>query len=297
MSGKLYEEPGPIGRRRNAVIAVVSTIVVLGVVGFCGIQLASQGAFAAERWAVLGRVDLLTLILEGLVATLHAGLLCAVLSLLAGGILVFGRMSERRWLRGAVAGLIEVFRGVPPLLFIFFIFLGLPIAGVSVSTFWTLVIGLTCYNAPAVAEIYRAGIQALPQGQTLAGYSVGLRRGQCFRLIVLPQAILPTMPALISQVVMILKETALGFIIGYEEMLRRAQSSVEYLGGQYALPVYVLVASIYITVCLAVSGLAILAARKWRNDTGPWWSTRAVAPQEIVGDAKNDLVAAVGRRE
>lgn len=266
MSIKLYEEPGPIGRRRNAFIAVASAGVILAILGVAVAQLNNQGAFNPEVWSVLGRVDLLTLVFEGLLDTLKAGLLCTVLSLLFGALLVFGRLSEHVWLSRSVAWLIEVFRGVPPLIFVFFIFLGLPAVGVSVSTFWTLVIGLTCYNAPAVAEIYRSGIQALPSGQEQAGYAIGLRRGQNFRLVILPQIIWPTLPAIISQMVMIMKETALGFIIGYEEMLRRAQASVEFLGGQYAIAVYTLVAAIYICLCLALSGLAVLLARRWRND-------------------------------
>ncbi|KWX67790.1 amino acid ABC transporter permease [Mycobacterium sp. NAZ190054] len=288
MSIKLYEPPGAIGRRRNTVIAIASTALIFAVIGYCGFQLARQGAFSPEIWSVLGRADLITLVLEGLVATLEAGLLCAVLSLLCGAILAFGRLSENKSLSSAVATLIEVFRGVPPLLFVFFIFLGLPAVGISLSTFWTLVIGLTCYNAPAVAEIYRAGIQALPQGQAQAGYSIGLRKGQCFRLVILPQVIWPTLPAIISQIVMIMKETALGFIIGYEEMLRRAQASVEYLGGQYAIAVYVLVAGIYICICLALSGLAILLARRWRNDAPPRRGRRNVmSPQPLAMTGAN----------
>ena len=286
MSVKLYEDPGPVGRRRNAIVGIVSTVAIFAIIGFCVLQLARQGAFNAEIWSVLGRADLITLVLEGLLATLKAGLLCAVLSLLCGVILVFGRLSEKPWLSRGVAALIEVFRGVPPLLFVFFIFLGLPAVGISLSTFWTLVIGLTCYNAPAVAEIYRAGIQALPEGQSQAGYSIGLRRGQVFTLVILPQVIWPTLPAIISQIVMIMKETALGFIIGYEEMLRRAQASVEYLGGQYAIAIYVLVAGIYICICLMLSGLATLLARRWRNDERPRPTKNTARRQPLAYSAK-----------
>lgn len=264
MTHNIYEELGPAGRRWSRILTVLSTLAIASVLVYGGGRLRDQGIFESEHWSILGNTDLLTLMLKGLKSTLAAGLLSAVLSLIVGAILVFVRLSEIRWARAVAVTIIEICRGLPPLLFIFFIFLGFPAIGIPTSTFWTLVVGLTCYNAPAVAEIYRAGIEALPKGQSEAGSSIGLTRLQNFRHIILPQAIPPTVPAIIGQLVMLLKETALGFIIGYEELLRRAQGSVEFLGGDYAIPIYTLVAVIYVAMCLSLSGVAMLLARKWR---------------------------------
>jgi len=147
-------------------------------------------------------------------------------------------LSRRRWLSLPAGAWVELFRGLPLLLLILFIFLGLPAAGVTVSTFWALVAGLTLYNSAVIGEIFRAGILSLPRGQTEAAYAIGLRRGQTLRLILIPQAVRRMLPALISQLVTLLKDTSLGFVIAYAELLRTGRNAVEFLGGPYSIPVY-----------------------------------------------------------
>ena len=154
-----------------------------------------------------------------------------VLAMAVGGLLAVARLSRRRWLSLPAGAWVELFRGLPLLLLILFIFLGLPAAGVTVSTFWALVAGLTLYNSAVLGEIFRAGILSLPKGQTEAAYSIGLRRGQTLRLILIPQAVRRMLPALISQLVTLLKDTSLGFVIAYAELLRTGRNAVEFLGG------------------------------------------------------------------
>jgi len=151
---------------------------------------------------------------------------------------------------------VEIFRGLPLLLLIFFIFLGAPQLGVVVPTFWALTLGISLYNSAVMSEIFRAGIAALPRGQAEAAAAIGMRKTQILRIILLPQAIRIMLPALISQVVTIVKETSLGFVIGYTELLRSGRVAVEYLGGQYAIPVYVLIAAIYLLMNIGLSKLA-----------------------------------------
>jgi glutamate transport system permease protein len=112
------------------------------------------------------------------------------------------------------------------------------------------------YNSAVVAEIFRAGIQSLPKGQSEAALAIGLREGETFRIILLPQAVRRMMPALVSQMVVLIKETSLGFVIGYTEFLRDARTAVEYLGGEYSLPVYTLVAVVYISINCTLSFIA-----------------------------------------
>jgi glutamate transport system permease protein len=163
---------------------------------------------------------------------------------------------------------VELFRGLPLLLLILFIFLGLPAAGVTVSTFWALVAGLTLYNSAVLGEIFRAGILSLPTGQTEAAYSIGLRRGQTLRLILIPQAIRRMLPALISQLVTLLKDTSLGFVIAYAELLRTGRNAVEFLGGPYSIPVYTAIAVIYIAVNASLSFLARWLDRRTQRRYG-----------------------------
>jgi len=175
-------------------------------------------------------------------------------------------MSNHAWIRLPLRAWIEVFRSVPLLLLIFFIYLGAPAMGINVPTFWSLVIGLALYNSAVVADIIRAGVLSLPKGQREAGYAVGLSHIQTLVVILIPQAVRQMLPALISQMVTVLKETALGFIIGYTELLRNGRIAVEYLGGDYAIPVYTGVAVIYVSICLLLSLLATQVSRSTAAD-------------------------------
>jgi len=260
----LYDAAGPRGRRRILIGSIAGGLLVVVAVGAAVARLASKGALEAERWRVLTQSDLQRLLGRGLVATLRA----ALLAMAVGGLLAVARLSRRRWLSLPAGAWVELFRGLPLLLLILFIFLGLPAAGVTVSTFWALVAGLTLYNSAVIGEIFRAGILSLPKGQTEAAYSIGLRRGQTLRLILIPQAVRRMLPALISQLVTLLKDTSLGFVIAYAELLRNGRNAVEFLGGPYSIPIYTAIAVIYIAVNASLSFLARWLDRRTRRRYG-----------------------------
>jgi glutamate transport system permease protein len=264
----LYDVAGPRGRRRIFVGSVVGLLVIAAILGAAVARLAAKGAFEADLWRVLTRNDVQRLLARGLVATLRAALLAMVLSMLVGALLAVGRLSRRSWLAGLAGGWVELFRGLPLLLLILFVFLGLPALGVTVSTFWALVVGLTLYNSAVLGEIFRAGILSLPRGQTEAAYAIGLREGQTLRIILLPQAIRRMLPALVSQLVTLLKDTSLGFVIGYAELLRNGRTGVEFLGGRYSIPIYTAIAVIYIVVNGSLSLLASWLDRRTRRQLG-----------------------------
>jgi glutamate transport system permease protein len=264
----LYDVAGPRSRRRIFVGSVVGLLVIAAILGAAVARLAAKGAFEADLWRVLTRNDVQRLLARGLVATLRAALLAMVLSMLVGALLAVGRLSRRSWLAGLAGGWVELFRGLPLLLLILFVFLGLPALGVTVSTFWALVVGLTLYNSAVLGEIFRAGILSLPRGQTEAAYAIGLREGQTLRIILLPQAIRRMLPALVSQLVTLLKDTSLGFVIGYAELLRNGRTGVEFLGGRYSIPIYTAIAVIYIVVNGSLSLLAGWLDRRTRRQLG-----------------------------
>jgi glutamate transport system permease protein len=264
----LYDVAGPRGRRRILIGSVAGLVLVALVVGVAVARLAAKDVFEAERWRVLARGDLLELLGRGLVATLRAALVAMVLAMAVGGLLAVGRLSRRRWLAAPAGAWVELFRGLPLLLVILFLFLGLPAAGVTISTFWALVGGLTLYNSAVIGEIFRAGVLSLPKGQTEAAYAIGLRRGQTLRLILLPQAVRLMLPALISQLVTLLKDTSLGFVIAYAELLRTGRNAVEFLGGPYSIPVYTAIAALYIAVNASLSFLARWLDRRTRRRYG-----------------------------
>ena len=264
----LYDATGPRGRRRILIGSVAGVVLVALVLGLAVARLAAKGVLEGERWQVLTRGDLLELLGRGLVATLRAAALAMVLAMAVGGLLAVARLSRRRWLAVPAGAWVELFRGLPLLLVILFLFLGLPAAGVTISTFWALVGGLTLYNSAVIGEIFRAGVLSLPKGQTEAAYAVGLGRGQTLRLILLPQAVRLMLPALISQGVTLLKDTSLGFVIAYAELLRTGRNAVEFLGGPYSIPVYTAIAVVYIAVNASLSFLARWLDRRTRRRYG-----------------------------
>ena len=266
MSSVLYDTIGPRGRRKIQVWSAVGAVVLAAVIFAAYRRLEDHGQVSAKLWSVLLRSDLQQLLFDGLLATLQVALLAMAVSLVTGAVMAAGRMSNHSWIRLPLRAWIEVFRSVPLLLLIFFIYLGAPAMGINVPTFWSLVIGLALYNSAVVADIIRAGVLSLPKGQREAGYAVGLSHIQTLVVILIPQAVRQMLPALISQMVTVLKETALGFIIGYTELLRNGRIAVEYLGGDYAIPVYTGVAVIYVSICLLLSLLATQVSRRTAAD-------------------------------
>jgi len=289
MTAVLYDVPGPRARRRSQVQSVVGAAVLLLLVVLVLLRLSSKGQLDGDRWSVLGQADVRQVLFEGLVGTLKAALAAVVLSVVVGVLLAVGRLAERAWLRLAVRVWVELFRGLPLLLVILFLFLGGPSVGVEISLFWSLVIGLTLYNSAVIAEIVRAGVLSLPRGQREGALAVGLRSGQVMRYVLLPQAFRVMLPALISQVVVLLKDTSLGFVIGYLELLRSGRNVVEFLGGSYSLPIYVAVAAVYIAVNLALSTLAKRLDRRQRGGGGG--APAAPRPGQPAGEALADEAA------
>jgi glutamate transport system permease protein len=264
----LYDTVGPRGRRRILLGSVGGVLLVAVVLGVAVARLAAKGSFDPELWRVLTDGAVQRLIGRGLAATLRAAVVAMVLSMAVGAALAIGRLSRRAWVAGAAGVWVELFRGLPLLLLILFLFLGLPAVGITISVFWALVAGLTLYNSAVIGEIFRAGILSLPKGQTEAAYAIGLRRGQTLRLILVPQAVRRMLPALISQLVTLLKDTSLGFVIGYAELLRNGRTAVEFLGGRYSIPIYTAIAVVYIAVNASLSFLARWLDRRTQRRFG-----------------------------
>ena len=144
-----------------------------------------------------------------------------------------------------------------------------------------MVIGLVLYNGSVLAEVVRAGILAVPKGQTEAALAIGLRKTQIMSIVLLPQALTSMLPAVVSQLVVIVKDTALGgILVGYVELRRAANTSASNYGN--LLPTYVVVAVIYILINLR-AGLPVdlpgaQAAHPPRRRAGRRASTRPRRP-------------------
>ncbi|MDG4818071.1 amino acid ABC transporter permease [Micromonospora sp. WMMD956] len=246
----LYDLPGPKARRRNAILGVVSIAGIVALLAFVGWKFYETGQFEARKWEQFEYAAVQRELLAGLWATLKAAGIAAVLALLFGAVFASARLSDKWVLRAPASFVVELFRAVPLLILIFFGYYVPLQYGWSIDKLWALVIGLMLYNGSVLAEIFRAGINAVPYGQTEGAYAIGLRKNQVLRLILLPQAFRSMLPAIVSQLVVLLKDTALGFIITYPELLFVGKQ----IGGRLAfglpyVPTYLIVAVIYIAIC------------------------------------------------
>jgi glutamate transport system permease protein len=153
---------------------------------------------------------------------------------------------------------VEFFRAVPLVLLILFVS-GLvqtrfPDWEIETKGLVALVIGLTLYNGSVLCEVFRAGINAVPRGQSEAAYAIGMRKHQVMNIVLVPQGVRFMLPAIISQCVVALKDTSLGFIILYPEFLRALRTVADYAGS--FLVTYLLGALVYIAINSILSGVA-----------------------------------------
>ncbi|WP_433130714.1 amino acid ABC transporter permease [Micromonospora sp. CA-240977] len=284
----LYDLPGPRAKRRNAILGVVSTAGIIALLAYIGYKFADTGQFEARKWEQFQYASVQRELLGGLWATLKAAGIAAVLALLFGAFFASARLSDKWILRTPATFVVELFRAIPLLILIFFGYYVPLQYGWSIDKLWALVIGLMLYNGSVLAEIFRAGINAVPYGQTEGAYAIGLRKNQVLRLILLPQAVRSMLPAIVSQLVVLLKDTALGFIITYPELLFVGKQ----IGGRLPfglpyVPTYLIVAAIYITICGALSVLAWwLQKRMGRTPR----SAAKVLPSQDVGDAAGRMI-------
>ncbi|MEO9328684.1 amino acid ABC transporter permease [Gordonia aurantiaca] len=263
----LYDAPGPRARARNRVTAVVFIGLLVAALVYVIAVLASNEQFTAEKWSPFVTWSTWTgYILPGLWRTLAAAAVSIVLSLVLGALLGIGRLSEHLWLRAVSGFFVEVFRAIPVLILMVFTWFLFAVYGIfpsSMLAFAAVVTGLTLYNGSVMAEILRSGINSLPKGQTEASLSLGLRKSQMMRIVLLPQAITAMMPALISQMVVALKDSALGYIIGYAEVVRSGLLSASRYGNY--IPALIVVAAIMICINFGLSKLATYVERRLRQ--------------------------------
>lgn len=263
MSNVLFDVPGPRARARNRVIGLVSTVLVLAAAGYVLFRFYKTGQFDASKWEWLLYEQIQLDLLGALWNTVSAFLVGALLSLLFGAVFALGRISDHAWLRVPAGAVVEFFRALPLVILIFFLYYAAPSLGLNFGQFWSVVLGLTLYNGSVLAEVFRAGIASLARGQSEAAYAIGLRKSQVMIHVVLPQALRAMLPAIVSQLVVLLKDTALGFLITYQELLYYAR----YLGGLPTLdrpiiPVSMVVAAMYIAMCLLLAWLAAYLSRR-----------------------------------
>ncbi|MCZ7439056.1 amino acid ABC transporter permease [Micromonospora sp. WMMC241] len=262
----LYDHPGPRARVRNAVLSVVFGVGLAVLLWWVYAKFDQAGQWEGNLWEPFTETPTWTqFIWPGLRQTLLAAATGMVLSLTFGILFAVGRLSDHWWIRVPAGAVVEFFRAVPLLIMIFFIFYGVPflIQG-PVSAFWSVVVGLTLYNGSVLAEAFRAGIRSIPGGQAEAAYAVGMRKSQVMQLILVPQAARAMLPVIVSQLVVLLKDTALGYIVAFPELLQRGVNDLSANRGN-VVAAAIVVAAIYIVLNSMLTTLANWLDRRTRQ--------------------------------
>lgn len=269
----LYDIPGPRARRRAVIGSAIATVLLIALLWVVFNRLNDQNQFSMEKWGPLidPSNESFNLVWKrigiGLRATLVAATLAIAFSLFFGTILGVARMMTGRVGRVPLVGLIELLRGLPVIVMIYIVYRVFPDWGLDVGPLpgpdglWIVVIALTLYNSVIIAEILRAGVASLPRGQREAGLANGFTNLQTMQIVLLPQAFRTMLPALISQLVVVLKDTSLAAVIAvYVELLRTGLEIKEVLSNP--LQVLFVVAAIFIAINFALSQLAVYVERR-----------------------------------
>lgn len=280
----LFDEPGPKTRARHLVYSVVFAVLAAASLVWVYLKLKDAGEFDQRILDGLMQANIWSAIIDGLLNTLKAAGIAIVLSVVLGFLLATGRLSDHAWLSVPCRLVVEFFRAVPLLLLIVFIFGLTGGRGMETETrgLIALVGGLMLYNGAVLAEVFRAGINAVPRGQSEAAYALGLRKTQVMTIILTPQAVRFMLPAIISQCVVVLKDTSLGFLAAYSELLREAKGIALFLHNN--LMPYLLIALLYIVMNSIVSAVATLLERRLaRRGSGTAKAVEATESAVAVG--------------
>ncbi|WP_328719042.1 amino acid ABC transporter permease [Streptomyces sp. NBC_00247] len=274
----LYDAPGPKATVRNRVYAVIGAAAIVALIVFAVLRLSDTGNLDSGMWDIFNYAGIRQNIADAVLATLKVFGLAAVGSVVLGVVLAVGRLSDHKPVRWLATTFIELFRSIPLLITIYAIWVGF----LTDYSMWALALGLSVYNGCVQAEVLRAGINSVPRGQSEAAYALGMSKTQVMLGVLMPQAVRAMLPTIISQLVVTLKDTSLGYIILYPELLQTARliASNTLVNGTYPyVSTIVVIGTIYVTMCLLLSALATWIEKRGRRaKTGI-----AVAPAAPAG--------------
>lgn len=264
----LYDVPGPRARRLSRILSIVALVAIVG--GLIAIffflsaprvnagGVAQPGIFDPSRWDIVLDRALWRAVWRGLSATLAMAGVAAVLALVVGVLLSLARTANFAGIRIPATVVVEFLRGMPVLLMMLFVLLVF-----STGAYWAGVAALALYNGAVIGEALRAGIAALPRGQRESGLAVGLTPLQVRFSIEYPQAFRQMLPIIIAQLVVLLKDTSLAYIIGYQELLNVVlKQGPTTFGSRYLFTLFFVVWAVYLLVNMTLSWLARFVARR-----------------------------------
>jgi glutamate transport system permease protein len=256
--GDLTHKAQVITRAASATVAATLLVAGAAIV----YRFHDAGQFARPLWEFFGWKTTWTFLGDGLLGTLASAAAAAVIALVLGLVLLLGRLSRLRLARWPAIAVIEFLRGVPTLLLIYVCFLVLPSVGIRLSSYWMLTLPVGLSTAAVVAEVYRAGVLAVPRGQTDAARALGFTQSQVFAHVVFPQALRFIVPALVAQLVIVVKDTTFGYVVTYGELMQNAKVLIS--NYHSLVPVYLVVAVMYCVVNYAISSASRRLGRRAR---------------------------------
>jgi glutamate transport system permease protein len=269
-AGVLFDAPGPVTRARHRTYTVVAIVALLAVLAFLVYKLNEAGQFAYEEWEpLLTPRYIRALLVDGLLVTLQIAFLAVLFAVVFGVIFGAGKLSDHAVIRWPSWLVVEFFRAVPVILLMVFCFYAIfgGFENLDSRTYWAAVLALTLYNGSVLAEVFRAGVNAVPKGQAEAAYAIGMRKGQVMNIVLLPQAVKIMLPAIISQCVVALKDTSLIYIIAGAGLTKVGKSIFTGFGNHFQ--VIFVVAALYVVVNLLLTALATWVQKRFVGEKKP----------------------------
>lgn len=256
----LYEKPGPKTAKKIKAITFISVILLAALIALVIRQFYITGQLDARYWSFFLRYTTWRFLGLGLLGTIEAAAIGGAIALLAGFVLMLAKISRFKVLNILSTIIIEFTRGVPTLLFIYFFFLVIPQFGVKMAALWKVVFPVAISACGIVAEVLRSGVNAVPKGQREAAISLGLSEWSAFIRIILPQAVRYVIPALISELVIVVKDTTFAYVVSFPDLMQNAKVLISNYDA--LLSVYLVVAIIYIILNYLLNRLSLFVSRK-----------------------------------
>ena len=272
-SSVLFDAPGPKTVARHRVYTIVSIVALAALVVFAVWKLYDRGQLEYALWEpYLTPKYVQYVLVDGLLETLKMAFFSIIFAVVIGLVLGIGKLSDRAWIRWPAWLVVEFFRAAPVLLLMVFAFYLLAIGDGPLSPFWCVVIALTLYNGSVLAEVFRAGINAVPRGQSEAAYAIGMRKSQVMTSVLLPQGVKIMLPSIISQMVVALKDTSLGYYILAPGLT--AVGKPIYLEFRNQVPTAIVITALYVIVNLILTWIATRVQKRLVGEKNPLELTR-----------------------
>jgi glutamate transport system permease protein len=263
-AGVLFDTAGPVTRARHRIYSIVAGVALLGLIAFLVYRMQATGQFEYDKWEPFITPKYIEAILvDGLLITLQLAFIAIIGAVVFGLLFGVGKLSEHSFVRWPCWLVVEFFRAVPVILLIVFCFYAVfgGMDPLSRRTYWAVVMALTLYNGAVLAEVFRAGINAVPKGQAEAAYAIGMRKTQVMSVVLLPQAVKIMIPAIISQMVVALKDTSLGYVVAGLGLTRVAKPIYTVFANH--VPTIIVIGAMYVIVNLMLTLLATWVQRKF----------------------------------